>query len=59
VLGFQAGYRKPGAIEDVVRAFARGTKVKIDLTDHWDFWAVMDRQVEDLHREYGIEPWEG
>lgn len=47
---------KPGAIDDVVRAFARGAQAKLDLTDHWDFWAVMDRQVEDLRREYGIEP---
>ncbi|WP_434425487.1 hypothetical protein [Nannocystis pusilla] len=47
---------KPGAIDDVVRAFARGARVTVDLTDHWDFWGVMDRQVEDLRREYGIEP---
>jgi len=47
---------KPGAIDDVVRAFARGARVTVDLTDHWDFWAVMDRQVADLQREYGIEP---
>jgi hypothetical protein len=48
---------KPGAIDEVVRAFARGARVTVDLTDHWDFWAVMDRPVEELRREYGIEPW--
>lgn len=47
---------KPGAIDEVVRAFARGVKTKIDLTDRWDFWAVMDRQVAELRKEYGIEP---
>lgn len=50
---------KPGALDEVVRAFARGSRMKIDLTDHWDFWAVMDRPVDDLRREYGITPWEG
>jgi hypothetical protein len=49
---------KPGAIDDLVRAFARGAKMKIDLTDHWDFWAVMERPVEELRREYGIDPRE-
>lgn len=47
---------KPGAIDEVVRAFARGARTTVDLTDHWDFWAVMDRPVADLRREYGIEP---
>lgn len=50
---------KPGALDDVVRAFARGARVTVDLTDRWDFWAVMDRPVEELRREYGIEPWQG
>jgi hypothetical protein len=49
---------KPGAIDEVVRAFARGARMNVDLTDHWDFWAVMDRDVDDLRREYGIDPWE-
>lgn len=48
---------KPGAIDEVVRAFARGSKLKLDLTDRWDFWAVMHRPLEELRREYGIEPW--
>ncbi|MBZ5710693.1 hypothetical protein [Nannocystis pusilla] len=48
---------KPGAIDEVVRAFARGARMTVDLTDHWDFWAVMDRPVAALRREYGIEPW--
>ena len=48
---------KPGAIDDIVRAFARGSRMKVDLTDHWDFWAVLDRPVDELRKEYGIEPW--
>jgi hypothetical protein len=50
---------KPGALDEVVRAFARGSRMNIDLTDRWDFWAVMDRPVEELRKEYGIAPWEG
>lgn len=56
----QRGYYddKPGAIDEVVRAFARGARMTVDLGDRWDFWAVMDRQVEDLRRTYGIAPWQ-
>jgi hypothetical protein len=49
---------KPGAIDELVRAFARGSRMTIDLADRWDFWAVMDRQVTALRREYGIAAWE-
>lgn len=49
---------RPGAIDEVVRAFARGSRMTVDLGDRWDFWAVMDRQVDELRREYGIEVWQ-
>jgi len=47
---------QPELVEGMVRAFARGTRMTIDLTDHWDFWAVMDRPVEELRQRYGITP---
>jgi len=47
---------RPGAIDKVVQAFARGARLTVDLGDHWDFWAVMDRPVAELRREYGIPP---
>lgn len=55
----QRGYYddKPGAIDEVVRSFARGAAMTVDLGDHWDFWAVMDRPVAELRREYGIADW--
>jgi hypothetical protein len=46
--------RRPELVEGMVRAFARGTRMVVDLTDHWDFWAVMDRPVEELRQRYGI-----
>lgn len=56
----QRGYYndKPGAIDELVRAFARGSRMTVDLAEQWDFWAVMDRQVDDLRRQYGIDPWQ-
>jgi hypothetical protein len=48
---------KPEAIDELVRSFARGARMSIDLRDRWDFWAVMHRPVEELRREYGIAAW--
>lgn len=56
IKGFYSG--KPGAIDELVRAFARGARMTIDLTEGWDFWAAFDRPVEELRRDYGIEPWQ-
>lgn len=46
----------PDVVDEMVRAFARGTKMNIDLTDHWDFWAVMDQPVDALRERYNILP---
>lgn len=55
----QRGYYddKPEAIDELVRSFARGARMSIDLRDRWDFWAVMHRPVEELRREYGVSAW--
>jgi hypothetical protein len=54
----QRGYfeNHPGTAEDIVRAFARGAQMNVDLTDAWDYWAVMDRPVDELRQNYGIAP---
>jgi hypothetical protein len=54
----QKGYFEahPGTAEEIVRAFARGAQMNIDLTDGWDHWTVMDQPVEELRRRYGIGP---
>lgn len=48
--------QKPELVEGIVRAFARGARMNTDLTDHWDFWAVMDQPVDELRARYGITP---
>lgn len=40
----------------VLEAVARGAACKVDLSEHWDFWAVVDRPLAELRREYGIRP---
>ncbi len=40
----------------VLEAVARGAACKVDTTDHWDFWRVVDRPVRELRAEWGIPP---
>lgn len=49
----QHGFFDPGK---VLLALRRGAACKIDPTDGWDPWLVMDRPLEDLRQEYGIPP---
>lgn len=44
----------PHLVSALVESFARGTKMNIDLMDHWDYWAVMGEQVSELRKRYGI-----
>ena len=40
----------------MLKAIARGAAMNIDLTDSWDPWTVMDRDIDELRAEYGIAP---
>lgn len=40
----------------VLLALRRGAACKIDPTDGWDPWPVMDQPLESLRAEYGIPP---
>ncbi|HXK17550.1 MAG TPA: hypothetical protein VNG33_07100 [Polyangiaceae bacterium] len=40
--------------ERAVRAHQRGVRCKRDLTDGWDWWADMQRPVNELRAKYGI-----
>ena len=42
--------------ELMLKAIARGAAMNIDLTDSWDPWTVMDRDIDELRAEYGIAP---
>lgn len=35
-------------------ALVRGSRMKVDLFGDWDYWAVVDRPLDELREEYGI-----
>lgn len=37
-------------------AIRRGAAMNVDLNDGWDYWPVMNEQVEELRRRYNILP---
>jgi hypothetical protein len=43
-------------VAKVMHAAQRGASCKVDLSDHWDPFAVADVPVEKLRAEYGIPP---
>ncbi len=43
-------------VDAFLKAFLRGTECNTDFFDHWDHWAVIDRPVEELRKEYNILP---
>jgi hypothetical protein len=43
-------------VPPVMEALARGAACKVDLTDGWDFWQLVDRPVVVLRKELGIPP---
>lgn len=48
------GYTGLFDVQKVLVAAQRGAACKVDLSDHWDAFAVADAPVEQLRREYGI-----
>lgn len=48
---------EPGLIDDIVRSFARGSRVKKDLSAGWTFWPDLDKPIDAIRERYGIEPW--
>ncbi len=60
-LGIKVSPYSPGktghfAPEVVLRAFARGAAVNRDLSDHWDYWPLLERPLDDVRRELGVPP---
>jgi hypothetical protein len=53
------GYTGLFDVPKVLRAAQRGAACKVDLSDHWDPFAVADAPVEQLRAEYGIPPLQG
>lgn len=40
----------------VMRALQRGAACTVDLSDHWNFWDVVDIPLEEVRERYGIPP---
>jgi hypothetical protein len=41
----------------VIHALQRGSAFRVDLSDHWNFWEVMDLPLEVVRARYGIPPF--
>jgi len=50
------GYTGLFDVAKVLRAAQRGAACKVDLSDHWDPFAVADAPLEQLRADYGIPP---
>lgn len=49
-------FAQPGVAEAYLKAYERGSRVKVDLSDHWDYWPFLGRPIEDVRRDLGIAP---
>ena len=47
---------KPGIAELVLAAVERGSKVNMDLSDKWDYWAWIDLPIDEVRRRLNILP---
>lgn len=49
-------FSQPGVAEHYLAAIERGAKVKVDLSDHWDFWPYARLPLDEARARLGIEP---
>ncbi|GEP60044.1 hypothetical protein RSO01_72100 [Reyranella soli] len=47
---------KPGVAELMLAAIERGSKVNIDLTDKWDYWAWIEMPIDEVRQRMNILP---
>jgi hypothetical protein len=40
----------------VMRALQRGAACTVDLSDHWNFWDVVEVPLTEVRERYGIPP---
>lgn len=46
----------PGVAELMLAAMERGSKVNIDLSDKWDYWAWIEMPIDEVRRKMNILP---
>lgn len=51
-------FERPGVAERYILAYERGARVRVDLTDCWDFWPLLPRPLDAVRRELGVPPLE-
>ncbi|MEM6994058.1 MAG: hypothetical protein AAF721_26330, partial [Myxococcota bacterium] len=65
LLQFQLGIQTAPGVEPeydmldpdrLLEAIARGAAMNRDLNEGWDYWAVIDEDVDVLRKRYGIRP---
>lgn len=47
---------KPGMAERMFAAVERGTKVNLDLSDNWDYWAYVGLPLDEVRRRLNVVP---
>jgi hypothetical protein len=52
----EALFSQPGVAEAYLHALERGGKVRLDLSDRWDFWPEVRRPIDEVRGDLGIEP---
>jgi hypothetical protein len=54
--GAERALDHPEVMERLIRAFVRGSAVKVDLFDHWDYWKRMGEPIEEVRASLGVPP---
>lgn len=54
--GSKGALDDPAMMERAIRAFQRGSAVKVDLFDHWDYAAQLERPLDVVRAELGVTP---
>jgi hypothetical protein len=45
-----------GVTEGVLHAVERGAGLRVDLSDHWDHWAYVERRLDEVREELNLLP---
>ncbi len=56
--GRKGALDEPEILERMVRAAKRGSHVKRDLFDHWDYWPELAKDIDVVRSELGVVPAE-
>jgi len=46
---------RPGLADVIFKSLERGSRVRVDLSEHWDHWAWLDKPIEVVRAELGID----